>query len=963
MKRLNPTRLLVAFFLLLWFGLNPLVELLVDLAWFDALDHRELFTTRLFAQVGLGVFGFLTSLLCLAVIWDRAARSAGREVVQLAARNSDVQLEPGQLHALMRLSLFGIAALLALAFGAGLSAQWLDVLAFFERQPFGTTDPIFGNDVGFYVFTLPVAELAQALLARIVLFALIGVGLLHLLRETARDLPAPAPSAADVLIFDPERQVRQAIETRDPSVTRKGRRQVLLLASAFFALKGVGYWLGRYDLLYSDIGVVFGPGYADIDARLPALAVMAVLSGGMAVLSAVFAFREGWRTPLQTAGGYAVAAVVLLGVWPGLVQKFYVTPNELAAEQPFLEHNIEATRQAWGLDRIEVKPFEVSTELTLSDIEQNPLTIQNVRLWDGRPLRETYSQLQEIRTYYEFVGLDVDRYEIDGKPRQTMLSPRELNYSAVPSQARSFINEHFQYTHGYGLTLSPVNVVTEEGLPKLWIQDLPPVSEVELEVTRPEIYYGELTDRWVLARTGLEEFDYPLGDKNKYTTYAGEGGVEIGSFFRKVLFSIYYGTLDIYLSDYIQPESRILFRRSVEQRVRELAPFLLFDSDPYMVIADDGSLQWLLDAYTYTDRYPYSERLAASARMNYVRNSVKVVVDAYNGDVTFYVADGEDPIVQAYQGIFPNSFEPLAAMPEDLRAHLRYPVDFFDWQAHMYRLYHMTDPTVFYNQEDLWQLPREQYDGQEQEMSSYYLIMKLPGEETEEFILLVPFVPARKDNMISWLAARCDEEHYGKLVLYQFPKQKLIYGPRQIEARIDQEPTISEQLTLWSQAGSTVARGNLLVIPVEDSLMYVEPLYLQAESSQLPELKRVIVAYENRIAMEKTLDEAISAVFRGAYQGVDPSGVDVDLDGEPPADWLPETWRMAVRTASEVFDAAEASQRAGDWAAYGEHLAELRAALRELAMEADDADDDARAADEGREGARPSPTPTPQDAP
>ena len=938
MKRLNPTRLLVALFLLVWFGLNPAVELLVDLAWFDALAHRELFTTRLVTRLALGAFGFVGALVFLGVIWDRAARSAGREVVMLATRNAEVQLEPGQLHALMRLSLFGIAALLALAFGAGLAHRWLDILAFFERADFGTTDPIFGNDVGFYVFTLPVAELAQAFLARLVLFALIGVGLLHLLRETARDLPAPAPQqGSDVLIFDPERQVRQALDPRDPAVSKQGRRQVLLLASAFFLLKGAGYWLDRFDLLYSDVGVVFGPGYADINATLKALAVMAVLSLGMAVLAAVFAFREGWRTPLQTAGAYAICAVVLLGVWPGLVQKFYVTPNELAAEQPYLEHNIQATREAWALDRIDVKPFEVSTKLTLSDIGANPLTIQNVRLWDGRPLRETYSQLQEIRTYYQFVGLDVDRYVIDGKPRQTMLSPRELNYAAVPPQARSFINEHFQYTHGYGLTLSPVNVVTEEGLPELWIQDLPPTSVAPgIEVTRPEIYYGELTDRWVLARTGLEEFDYPLGDKNQYTTYAGDGGVPIGSFLQKILFSIYYGTLDIYLSDYIEADSRILFRRSVKERVRELAPFLLFDSDPYLVIADDGSLQWLLDAYTYTDRYPYSERLAASRTMNYVRNSVKVVIDAYNGDVTFYVADESDPIVEVYQGIFPDTFEPLSAMPADLQAHLRYPVDYFDWQARMYRLYHMTDPTVFYNQEDLWELPREQYDGQEQFMSSYYLIMKLPGEETEEFILLVPFVPARKDNMISWLAARSDVEHYGKLVLYQFPKQKLIYGPRQIEARIDQDPTISEQLTLWSQAGSTVARGNLLVIPVEDSLMYVEPLYLQAESSQLPELKRVIVAYENRIAMERTLDEAISAVFRGAYRGVEDAGEEVELDeaGEP-LEVLPETWREAVKRASQVFDLAEAAQRQGDWAAYGEHLEDLRAALRDLGQQAD----------------------------
>ncbi len=559
--------------------------------------------------------------------------------------------------------------------------------------------------------------------------------------------------------------------------------------------------------------------------------------------------------------------------------------------------------------------------------------MKNVRIWDDQPLGTTYGQLQEIRLYYDFVDVDIDRYMINGELRQVMLSGRELNYGAVSATAKSWVNQHLQYTHGYGLTMSPVNVVTTEGLPDLWIQDIPPESKVGLEVTRPEIYFGELTNHYVLVRTGAEEFDYPVGDQNAYTRYAGDGGVGIGALWKKLTFAAYFGSVDMILSNYLEDETKILLRRNIRERVHTLVPFLEVDSDPYLVL-HEGRLVWMLDAYTSSNRYPYSESVR-NGRFNYLRNSVKIVVDAYHGAVEFYVADTDDPLIKTYSKVFEGVFRSMDEMPADLRDHVRYPVDFFNVQAGKYMAYHMQDPTVFYNKEDMWTLPKEQYDGQTRPMQSYYLIMKLPEEDSAEFVLLVPFSPTNKDNMISWLAARSDGGDYGKLILYQFPKQKLIFGPRQIESRIDQVPEISEQLTLWNQGGSRVVRGNLLVIPIEDSLMYVEPLYLQAETSELPELKRVIVSYENRIAMETTLDLALAKVF-----GVVPDGqVAADAtEQEVAAQDVRDSadWRALALQAQTTLAAAEEAQRAGDWAAYGEALEALRRDLSALGTQAGD---------------------------
>jgi uncharacterized membrane protein (UPF0182 family) len=595
------------------------------------------------------------------------------------------------------------------------------------------------------------------------------------------------------------------------------------------------------------------------------------------------------------------------------MQQFDVQPNELIKERPYIEYNIDLTRRAYGLDKIEEKDFGPVADLTSEALAEAESTIKNIRLWDYRPLRDTYAQIQEIRLYYEFVDVDVDRYDLDGDYRQVTLSAREMATEQL--QSRTWVNEHLQFTHGYGLVMSPVNAVTREGLPELLIRDLPPRTAPGLEITRPEIYYGESTNNYVFVNSTLEEFDYPSGDQNVFTTYEGTGGVLLDSSLKRAAFAYRFSDVSVLLSEYITSESRVMLYRNIHDRVRQVAPFLLFDADPYLVILD-GRLFWLQDAYTATDMYPYSQPYGN--RFNYIRNSVKLVTDAYNGDMTFYIVDTEDPIIQAYAAIFPDLFASLEEMPEGLRVHVRYPEGLFIIQAQMNNTYHMQDPTVFYNKEDLWAVAHEMYAGNDQVMEPYYVIMSLE-EGRAEFILIQPFTPANKQNMVAWMAARSDGEHYGKLLLYKFPKQELIYGPLQIEARIDQEPAISGQLSLWHQRGSRVIRGNLLVIPIESSLLYVEPLYLQAETSQLPELKRVIVGSGEKVIMADTLTEALAGIV----------GAPVVTEEEEEVEGVVGLQELAL-SALEHYERAQEYLQEGDWAGYGAELEAMRRDLEDL---------------------------------
>ena len=903
-------RIVLFIFFIVWFLSDGVLSLLVDWTWFEAINHLELFSTRIWTQALLWIGTFAAVFAFLFVNLRFASSVASIDLRRLQDQMVDIEISVDNTKYIL-VGLRWLAMVFpAFIFANVVSDQWLYCLAFLEPVSFGQTDTLFGLDYSFYVFQLPMMDLFVAILKSISILTLIIVAAQSFVR--------------DVLLG-----------TNGSQLHPKAQSHLSLLGAWTVLLFGVEWFLERYNLLFTKDGVVWGAGYADVSARIPAYWIMIGVSVIVVIVLLESARRKEYRLSTIALTGYVVTRILVVGIWPSIVQDYMVEPNELEVEKPFLKQNISATRFAYALDRISVEPFEASYDLSMEDIQNNPLTINNVRVWDDRPLLTTYGQLQEIRTYYDFKDVDIDRYQINGELRQVMLSARELNYNNVSNQAKSWINEHFQYTHGYGLTMSPVNLVTEEGLPSLFIKDIPPENNIGFTIDRPEVYYGEMTDSYVVVGGTVKEFDYPQGDKNVYTNYAGTGGVSVGGLWHKLLFAWHFGDVEMLLSNYIEEESKILFHREITDRIEKLAPFLYYDSDPYLVLSE-GRMVWILDAYTVTNDIPYSEPVGAN-RFNYIRNSVKVVVDAYNGSVDFYVAEDQDPLIQVYQQIFPKTFKSMDKLPADLLSHLRYPVDFFEIQSQMYRAYHMMDETVFYNKEDMWGLPKELYAGQEQRMDAYYLIMKLPGEEEAEFVLLLPFVPMGKDNMISWLAARSDAPNYGSLVLYQFPKQKLIYGPRQIEARIDQDPEISKQITLWSQSGSRVVRGNLLVIPIGNSLVYVEPLYLQSESGQLPELKRVIVAYDNRIAMETNLSKSLLAVFGEELAAVTKDILKRETKAEvgnsleaSPALAISGDWIVFVEQANQALEEATEAQKQGNWAEYGQKLEVLTKNLERL---------------------------------
>ena len=632
-----------------------------------------------------------------------------------------------------------------------------------------------------------------------------------------------------------------------------------VLLGFFFAVKAWSYGLDRYLLLYGDNGVVVGASYTDIHVGLP---VLWLLIG----LSIVAAFAAWANVRVRTYRIPAAAAVLVFGgsfvlseVIPGLFQRVFVKPNELQLEKPYIQRNIALTQQAYNLHQITAKPFPAEQDLTLKTLEANKATIDNIRLWDWHPLMDAYVQLQEIRTYYKFHDVDVDRYWLDGAYQSVMLSARELKSSLLPPNAQTWVNTRVLFTHGNGVVMSPVTRKSAEGLPLFYLRDIPPISTGGPDIREPRIYYGEETSNYVIVKGSTPEFDYPKGKDNIYAAYDGTGGVPIGGILRKNLFAWHFGDLNLLLSSYITGASRIMIRRDIQERARAIAPFLRLDHDPYLVISS-GKLYWIQDAYTTSDYFPYAQPVQRLG-LNYIRNSVKIVIDAYNGTVDFYLMDAAEPIARTYQRIFPDLFKPFAAMPPDLQKHIRYPEDLFLIQAQIYQAYHMEAADVFYNREDLWQFPREPGGDGATLMVPYYIIMRLPGETQAEFFLMLPMVPSRRDNMIAWLAARCDSPDYGKLIVYEFPKDKLVYGPFQIEALINQNTEISQQLTLWNQMGSRVIRGNLLVIPIENSILYVSPLYLRAAQGQLPELKRVIAAYGDHVVMKETLAEALSALF------------------------------------------------------------------------------------------------------
>jgi hypothetical protein len=702
------------------------------------------------------------------------------------------------------------------------------------------------------------------------------------------------------------------------SIAREAKTHVSILAGLFLLKLAFGFYLDRFELLYSPHGVIVGAGYADVHARLFVLGALILLAVIGAVVLVAALMKESWSMAVYTIGALVLVYVLGVVVYPAILQNFKVAPNELGMEKPFIEHHIAFTRFGYNLKNVEVRPFDVSYNLTAADIQKNSATTKNIRLWDEAPLLKTFSQLQQIRTYYRFTNIDNDRYTLDGEYRQVMLSARELSYDDLPS--KSWINEKLVFTHGNGIAMGPVSRITREGLPEFIIKDIPPVSTSNVKITTPEIYFGELTGDYAIANTKIPEFSYPTSEGNIYTSYKGTGGVALDSLTKRALFAAAFRTTKILLSTDIKDESRILYYRTITERVGKIVPFLMLDSDPYIVISDKGKLFWILDAYTWSTRLPYSKRL--TNRVNYMRNSVKVTVDAYTGKVDLYVSDPDDAIVKVYAAIFPGLLKPIAEMPADLKSHVRYPRGFFAIQASLYATYHMQDPKTFYNKEDLWEIPSHT----DKSMEPYYLIMKLPEEKKDEYALLIPYTPAKRDNLAAWFAARCDEPNYGKLVIYTFPRDRLVFGPRQIDARIDQDSYISQQLTLWGQRGSQVIRGSLLIIPVETSLMYIQPLYLAAEDKGgLPELRRVIVAYENSVVMEENLELCLQRIFGGRRTATAAEA--------PAATQTKASLSELAREAMKLFDKARDLQRQGDWAGYGEALKRLEQALKQMATQ------------------------------
>jgi uncharacterized membrane protein (UPF0182 family) len=884
MKRKWSIGILLVALILVWWGLS----IYPDWLWFGKLHYASVFWTMVLSKFGIGVVIWLLLVLIIALnLWIAGRTKAVGHPRPTPSPEGDILAQFGLSGKSAGILLWALVVIISFIIAQKGADQWDMVLRYFHQQPFGVKDPIFNNDVGFYVFSLPFYLFLQGGL--LVLFVFSGLVTIAWYLKNG---------AIQITNLDQYAQA-QGKQMPAPKIDIEPRaiRHIIVFGGIIVLLLAWGYRLKMYNLLYSTNSAAFGAGYTDIHVRMLAYGFLIFVSLAFAVILFLNA-RTIRKKQIWQSGGIWLGLIILLGtLLPVVVQKVVVQPNELSKETPYIDHNIKYTRQAYNLNKIKEVPFQVADTLTKQAVDEDQATIQNVRIWDKRPLLQTYNQLQSIRLYYDFKDVDVGRYQIDGNYRQVMLSARELSVNQLPPKANTWVNRHLIYTHGYGLTMNPVNNVTSEGLPDLIIKDLPPVIDFNLKLEHPEIYYGQETGDYVLVNTKTKEFDYPKGDMNVYTHYQGSGGVPISSFLRRALFSLEFFDPQILFTTYLTPETRIMYNRRIDQRVRAIAPFLAYDGDPYLVLAD-GRLFWIQDAYTVTNMYPYSTRMPTSfnRQLNYIRNSVKITIDAYNGDVSYYIADKNDPIIKTYASIFPHLFKPFKDMPDALKKHVRYPRDLFKIQANIYRTYHMKDVQVFYNQEDLWQMPDEIYGSSRQNMEPYYIILRLPKEKSEEYVLMLPFTPSKKDNMIAWLAARCDVPNYGNLIVYELPKDKLVFGPMQIEARIDQQTSISSELTLWSQRGSRVIRGNLLVIPIQDTFIYVEPVYLQAKQSEsdmpvaaapqsrglrrsnaggtavspqpgygeaaaLPELKRVIVSFGDRVDMERKLETALYSVL------------------------------------------------------------------------------------------------------
>jgi len=939
----HSLRLMIAAAVLLIAVLVGIAGYLEKWLWMQQLDYTGIFWTLLSAQWGMFCSAFVLAFLFLWINLRQATKNGAAfsgngqawkfdlpRQSRLSRTDTDtppsIELSPRLLKAAVAL----ISAGVAFFFATGFYAEWDTYLRFRYGGSFGISDPLFGVDVGFYIFHLPFYVLLQSSLTLltistlgIVLATYVFLGLQRASTSGTIALGGNALSHPSVLLF--------------------------ILVASF----GWGFYLDHYELVYSTLGVVYGAGYAADHVTRIALWIMVGVSAVACVLLALNFFHPRLKMLSVGAGIYVALWAIGVPLAPFIFQKYVVQPSELALETPYLKNYIDFTRKAYQLDAIQETSYPALADLTPEVIARNQDTIQNIRLWDSRPLLQTYQQTQAIRLYYQFYNVDTDRYHLADGTHQVMLSARELS-PELPAKAQTWVNQYLQFTHGYGVVMNFVSKTVGGGFPQYVLENVPAESDFGMSISQPAIYFGQAMPGYRIVATGIKEFDYPKGNDNVYTSYTGKGGVPLDSAWKKLLFAWTKADVNILLTSYLKPESRIQFYRDVHERVAQIAPFLRLDNDPYAVLSE-GKLYWIQDAYTDSNYFPYANpqrttsdqslgalttgraqdpdtggteirSAAAFDGLNYIRNSVKVVVDMYDGSVRFYVMDPKDPVLAVYRAAFPGVFNELSELSADLKKHLRYPETLFTVQANQYRTFHMTDPQVFYNREDLWTAPMEKYAGQAQPMEPYYILTKLPGSDQLEYLLMTPFTPQNRDNMISWMAARSDFPEYGKMLFYELPKEKLIYGPNQVEAMIDQNTTISQQLTLWNQQGSRVIRGKQIVTPIENSFLYVVPLYLRAEGTNFPQLKRVIAVAGDKVVMEPTLDEALNALF-GTQQ--------------PQAARTAQITSTAAKaTASQLdagqvrmqFEDAEKAMQQGDWDKFGKAMEALKHLLANPAM-------------------------------
>jgi uncharacterized membrane protein (UPF0182 family) len=900
----------IAIVLLLLFLLKPFATLYTDYLWFHALGFGSVFGTRFAAQIWL-FFIFAVLFWVIGGANVLLALNSGRRLSSIGIRQRLITA-PSTILAML------VVFLLGLLFGSIASGNWQTVLAFLNQKPFNVHDPIFHEDVSFYVFTLPFYRFIWGWLLGVdILMTLVALGL-YASRVGFQNFLLPA----------------------------RAIRHISVLAAVFAALLAVHYRLDLYELLLNKHGFVFGVGYADANARIPAYWIMTVLM----VLIAIGLLANGYlaRIPPLPAAlvAWLGAAFILLVIFPGVVQRFSVAPSELSRETPYIKNEIDFTRQAYGLNNIQDRPFTPSDTLTPDAVARNPQTVQNARLWDPQlALPATLENLQSLRGYYQFYDNEVavDRYQIGDQYLQLLLAAREINPDKLGTFVSGWVAPHLQYTHGYGVVAARANQATSQGDPVLTLQDIPPTGVPT--VTQPGIYFGRHTTNYVLVDSSQAEFDYPF-TPDQYTHWTGKTGVALSSALRSLAFAIRFGDVNLLISPQLTSQTQVLFNRAVQDRVAALAPFLQFDADPYVVVVD-GHVYWILDGYTVTDHYPYSDAAPDSdgnfAGLNYARNSIKVVIDAYSGTTTFYQIDSHDALANTYASIFPGLFKPFSQMPAALQAHIRYPRDLFNLQAERFTYFHMTDPTVFYTREDLWNVAKEtqQSSGSQVTIRPFYVIMRLPGEPKEEFVTILPYTPNGKTNMIAYLAARSDQPDYGTLFDFRFPKDVLVTGPQQVEANIDQAPAIKSQFALLNATGqgSSVIRGNLLVIPIENSLLYIEPVYLVSTNVQKPQLKKVIVATGQNVVMDDTLDKALADLFGG--------NVPTTVTG--PTTAPSGTVAQLIASANQHYNAAQAALSKGDFVTYAQEIKTVGTILNQLA---------ALSSASASPSASPSPSPT-----